>query len=123
MDIVRIILAIILPPVGVFLQVGFGVHFWVNILLTLLGYVPGIIHALYSYHKSEVSNRWIEASFKPSLPRSGVGKLSPRWPVSICETTALHVFDPLTVEDHGLAMGSNLSAKQAQITSARGFSN
>jgi len=47
MDIVRIILAIILPPVGVFLQVGFGVHFWVNILLTLLGYVPGIIHALY----------------------------------------------------------------------------
>jgi len=47
MDVVRIILAILLPPLGVFLQVGIGLHFWVNILLTLLGYIPGIIHALY----------------------------------------------------------------------------
>jgi uncharacterized membrane protein YqaE (UPF0057 family) len=47
MDIIRILLAIFLPPVGVFLQVGFGLHFWINILLTLLGYLPGIIHALY----------------------------------------------------------------------------
>lgn len=47
MDILRIILSIILPPVGVFLQVGIGFHFWLNILLTVLGYVPGIIHALY----------------------------------------------------------------------------
>ena len=36
-----------LPPVGVFLEVGLTGHFWLNILLTLLGYVPGIIHALY----------------------------------------------------------------------------
>lgn len=47
MDIVRIILAIILPPVGVFLQVGLGIHFWINILLTLLGYIPGIVHAVW----------------------------------------------------------------------------
>lgn len=47
MDIVRILLAIVLPPVGVFLQVGIGLHFWVNILLTLMGYVPGIIHAIW----------------------------------------------------------------------------
>ena len=47
MDVVRIILAILLPPLGVFLQVGFGLHFWLNILLTLCGYVPGIIHAVY----------------------------------------------------------------------------
>jgi uncharacterized membrane protein YqaE (UPF0057 family) len=47
MDIVRIILSILLPPVGVFLQVGIGLHFWLNILLTLLGYIPGIIHALW----------------------------------------------------------------------------
>ncbi|TWU14496.1 Proteolipid membrane potential modulator [Symmachiella macrocystis] len=46
-DIVRILLAILLPPVGVFLQVGFGMHFWLNILLTILGYVPGIIHAVW----------------------------------------------------------------------------
>jgi uncharacterized membrane protein YqaE (UPF0057 family) len=47
MDIVRIILAIVLPPLGVFLQVGFGMHFWLNILLTLLGYIPGIVHAIW----------------------------------------------------------------------------
>ncbi len=47
MDIIRIIFAIILPPLGVFLQVGLTKHFWINILLTLLGYIPGIIHALY----------------------------------------------------------------------------
>ena len=47
MDIIRIIFAIILPPLGVFLQVGIGKHFWINILLTLCGYLPGIIHAVY----------------------------------------------------------------------------
>ena len=47
MDVIRILCAIILPPLGVFLQVGLGLHFWLNILLTLLGYVPGIIHAIW----------------------------------------------------------------------------
>lgn len=47
MDVLRILLAILLPPVGVFLQVGIGLHFWINILLTLLGYIPGIIHAIW----------------------------------------------------------------------------
>ena len=35
------------PPLGVFLQVGIGKHFWINILLTILGYIPGIIHAVW----------------------------------------------------------------------------
>lgn len=47
MDILRIIIAIFIPPLGVFLQVGIGAQFWINIVLTLLGYIPGIIHALY----------------------------------------------------------------------------
>ena len=47
MDILRIILAIILPPVAVFMTVGLGMHFWINILLTLLGGIPGMIHALW----------------------------------------------------------------------------
>lgn len=46
-DVIRIILAIFIPPLGVFLQVGLGLHFWLNIVLTILGYIPGIIHALY----------------------------------------------------------------------------
>ena len=47
MDILRIIIAILLPPLGVFMQVGFGGAFWLNILLTLCGYIPGIIHAVW----------------------------------------------------------------------------
>ncbi|MEX0794055.1 MAG: YqaE/Pmp3 family membrane protein [Pirellulaceae bacterium] len=46
-DVIRVILAILLPPLGVFLQVGLGLHFWLNIVLTLFGYIPGIIHALF----------------------------------------------------------------------------
>jgi uncharacterized membrane protein YqaE (UPF0057 family) len=48
MDVIRIVVAILLPPLGVFLQVGLGTHFWLNILLTLLGYIPGIIHAVWT---------------------------------------------------------------------------
>ena len=46
-DVLRVLLAIVLPPLGVFLQVGLGLQFWLNVLLTLLGYVPGIVHAIY----------------------------------------------------------------------------
>src|SRR5688500_964322 len=45
MDVIRIIFAILLPPGGVLLQVGLRGHLWLNILLTLLGYCPGIVHA------------------------------------------------------------------------------
>jgi uncharacterized membrane protein YqaE (UPF0057 family) len=47
MDVLRIIIAILLPPLGVFLQVGIGKHFWIKVLLTVLGYIPGIIHAVW----------------------------------------------------------------------------
>ena len=47
MDIIRLICAIILPPLGVFLQVGLSKQFFINVLLTILGYVPGIIHAVW----------------------------------------------------------------------------
>ncbi len=53
MDVVRILLAILVPPVGVFLTVGLGLQFWLNVLLTLLGYIPGIIHALWVITRSD----------------------------------------------------------------------
>lgn len=46
-DILKILLAVLLPPLGVLLEVGLGLHFWLNILLTLLGFVPGVVHAVY----------------------------------------------------------------------------
>jgi uncharacterized membrane protein YqaE (UPF0057 family) len=47
MAILKIILAIFLPPVAAFLQVGVTMHFWINIVLTILGGIPGVIHALW----------------------------------------------------------------------------
>ena len=47
MELIRIICAIILPPLGIFLQVGLSRQFWLNVLLTILGYIPGIVHAVY----------------------------------------------------------------------------
>jgi uncharacterized membrane protein YqaE (UPF0057 family) len=43
----RILLAILHPPLGVLLTVGLGGAFFLNILLTLLGYLPGILHAVW----------------------------------------------------------------------------
>lgn len=53
MSILRIIFAIILPPLGVFLTVGLKGAFWLNILLTLFGYLPGIIHAVWVIAKND----------------------------------------------------------------------
>ena len=47
MDLLRLVLSIILPPLGVFWQVGFSRQFWLNVLLTILGYFPGLIHAVW----------------------------------------------------------------------------
>jgi uncharacterized membrane protein YqaE (UPF0057 family) len=55
MNLLKIVLAIFLPPVAAFMQVGFAGHFWLNILLTLFGFLPGMIHALWLVvaHKGE----------------------------------------------------------------------
>ncbi|KAF2703005.1 UPF0057-domain-containing protein, partial [Pleomassaria siparia CBS 279.74] len=42
-----IILTIFVPPIGVFLVAGCGADLLINILLTVLGYFPGHIHAFY----------------------------------------------------------------------------
>jgi len=42
-----VIIAILLPPLAVFLKSGAGRDLIINILLCLLFYVPGILHALW----------------------------------------------------------------------------
>ena len=46
-NLLRVLLAILLPPIGVLFTVGLGLQFWINILLTLFGYLPGIVHAVW----------------------------------------------------------------------------
>jgi uncharacterized membrane protein YqaE (UPF0057 family) len=58
-DALRLACAILLPPLGVFLTVGLGMQFVFSVLLTVLGYVPGILHAV-----------WITASRSPVVARA-----------------------------------------------------
>lgn len=53
MKLSRIVLGILLPPVGVFLTFGLGTTFLINVLLTLLGWLPGSIHAVWAIVKHE----------------------------------------------------------------------
>ncbi|CAM3480836.1 YqaE/Pmp3 family membrane protein [Aequorivita lipolytica] len=45
MSLLTIILNILLPPVAVFMKHGLGGTFLLNLLLTLVGWLPGVIHA------------------------------------------------------------------------------
>ena len=47
MRLLQVILGILLPPLGVYLTVGFSSALLFNILLTLLGWLPGSIHAVW----------------------------------------------------------------------------
>ena len=41
-----IVCAILLPPLGVWLAEGIGVIFLISLLLTCLGYIPGMVFSL-----------------------------------------------------------------------------
>ncbi|AZQ83604.1 YqaE/Pmp3 family membrane protein [Colwellia sp. Arc7-635] len=44
---IHIILAILLPPIAVFLKSGVGKDLIINIILCLIFFVPGVLHALW----------------------------------------------------------------------------
>ncbi|WP_308992191.1 YqaE/Pmp3 family membrane protein [Mariniflexile litorale] len=45
MSLIIIILNILLPPLAVFMKHGVGTTLVISILLTLIGWIPGVIHA------------------------------------------------------------------------------
>ena len=53
MKLVRILAGILVPPLGIFLTVGVGPTLIINILLTLLGWLPGSIHAIWVIFKHD----------------------------------------------------------------------
>ena len=49
----QLLLGVLLPPVGVFMAFGVGSTLFINIGLTLLGWIPGIIHAVWAIAKQD----------------------------------------------------------------------
>ncbi len=56
-QLLRYILAFVLPPVGVFLTYGVGTTLIINVLLTILGWIPGSIHAVWAVAKRDEALR------------------------------------------------------------------
>ena len=54
MSLMTIILSVLLPPLAVALKYGISSAFLINVLLTLIGWIPGVIHAFYVNSRSNV---------------------------------------------------------------------
>ena len=42
-----IIVSVLLPPLAVLIDKGFGKDFFINLILTLIFFLPGLVHALW----------------------------------------------------------------------------
>ena len=53
--ILGIIILVLIPPLGVFLRVGLGAQFWINLLLwILIPVLGGLVHGIWVYTKNPV---------------------------------------------------------------------
>jgi len=58
-DVLLILVAILFPPAAVGFIAGCSCDLFINILLTILGYIPGHIHAFWLiYRKMKAEERW-----------------------------------------------------------------
>lgn len=51
----RVVLTIALPPLSVYVRTGFAGVFWLNVVLTLFFYLPGVAHAFWVLRRPRVS--------------------------------------------------------------------
>lgn len=47
MNIIILIATILLPPLGVAMKHGLDRDFWINLILTIIFFVPGLVHGIY----------------------------------------------------------------------------
>lgn len=66
-----ILMTLFVPPLGILLISGCNVDLCVNILLTILGYLPGLIHALHLEHVY-YSRRNVDPATTPRRDAPGV---------------------------------------------------
>ena len=51
MRLIRNIVSFLLPPYAVYQLEGIGSTFWLNVALTLLGWIPGGIHSFFIWSR------------------------------------------------------------------------
>ena len=112
-----VIAGFVFPPLGVYLARGFALSFWINLVFTLLFYVPGQIHALWVVaHTREDGRRapdgtqtfvaLLLGAFLPPLGVAGkVGFLVPAFWINVVLTLffwipgSIHALWVITAED------------------------
>ncbi|KAF7289965.1 Cupin-5 domain-containing protein [Mycena indigotica] len=63
-DILLIVIAVLFPPVSTFFICGCGIDLVIGILLSILGYIPGLIHSLWLiFRKMEAEERFGQDAF------------------------------------------------------------
>lgn len=74
-----VVLAIIFPPLPVFMKRGFSADLLINVLLSVLGFIPGLLHAFYiiSVYPFEEGNAYPIADriTYPGLQPPGYGSI------------------------------------------------
>jgi uncharacterized membrane protein YqaE (UPF0057 family) len=56
-SILKLIIAVLLPPLGVLIEEGVGKQLLINIVLTIFGYLPGIIHATWLIAQADAADK------------------------------------------------------------------
>ncbi|KAI9243616.1 hypothetical protein BDA99DRAFT_530100 [Phascolomyces articulosus] len=67
-DCCLILIIMLLPPVGVFLLKGCGADFWINLCLTILGYIPGHLHGFYVMIKEREHAQYVAQHYSTPNP-------------------------------------------------------
>ncbi|KAJ2922143.1 hypothetical protein H1R20_g14944, partial [Candolleomyces eurysporus] len=76
-DVLLILVAILFPPAAAAMVTGCGCDLLINILLTILGYLPGHIHAFWLiYKKMQAEERYGNGGFQ----YVGSGQYEPLYP-------------------------------------------
>ena len=56
-SVLALVLAVLLPPVGVWIARGIGFSFWISLVLTLIGWVPGVVFSLVAILRPDLVER------------------------------------------------------------------
>ncbi|KAF9456864.1 UPF0057-domain-containing protein [Collybia nuda] len=64
-DVILILVAMLFPPAAAAIVTGCGCDFLINLLLTILGYIPGLLHSFWLiYKKMQAEERFGNSGFR-----------------------------------------------------------
>lgn len=70
-ELLLVVLAFLLPPLAAYLKVGLSKHFYLNLVLTLLFFVPGMFHGLWLVLPRTSNKKPVRERHGPSGGKAG----------------------------------------------------